>query len=49
MIVLGLIVAWQIYTLYVIHSMHGTTFQYIGWGAWTATALGILYLVGGFN
>ena len=49
MIILAIIVAWQLYALYAIYSKSGTTFQYIGWALWTATALGILYIVGGFN
>jgi hypothetical protein len=49
MIVLFLLVAWQVFALYYIHSKNGTTMEYIGWAAWTATGLGIIYALGGFN
>ena len=49
MIILGLIVAWQLYALYGIYSKSGTIGQYLGWAAWTATALVIIYLAGGFT
>ena len=48
MVVLGLIVAWQLWALYNLRSSSASTLSYVFWAGWTGLFLGILYLVGGF-
>lgn len=49
MILVGILVAWQIYALYSIYSKSGTTGMYIGWMAFGATGFVIIWAVVGFN